>query len=173
MEKRNFRKQPLQARRSRTNRLEERIDLLLNEFKMSKILKENPMIVKSRSLAITNIKLTSDKLHKTSRIVEFAVTGTKGDLYKVVFYFKDKNDIFGDVRIYCSCPYMTFWGPGWNSKIEGFRLWQMGKDLPPDIRDPKRKNKICKHIIAAFQRIPRETQAEFPFVHTGRMKKRP
>ena len=157
MVKQNFKKPQLLAKRSRTNRLEEQVssyfDRLLNEVTMSKILKENPMIVKSRSLAISNIKLIYDKFFKKSRMVEFQVEGTKGSLYKVVFYFRDKNDIFDDVKVYCSCPYMKYWGPSWNGKIEGFRLWQMAKDVPPNERDPKREHKICKHIIASFNKV--------------------
>ena len=124
---------------------------------MSKILKETPNIVKARSTAITDVKLISDKSYKIgSRIIEFQATGTKGDLYKVVFYFKDKDNIYGDVKIYCNCPMMKWGGPSWNSRIEGFRLWQMAKEVPPDIRDPKRIQKVCKHIIAAYSKIPKK-----------------
>jgi len=140
---------------------------LLNEVLMQKIIKETPNIVKARSTAITDVKLISDKLHKVgSRTIEFQVTGTKGDLYKVVFYFKDKWDIRGDVKVYCSCPMMRWWGPSWNSKIEGFRLWQMAKDVPPDVRDPKRIQKVCKHIIAAYQKLPEaDKQMKFDFMN--------
>ena len=122
---------------------------------MLKIIKETPNIVKARSTVITDVKLISDKIHKVgSRTIEFQVTGTKGDLYyKVVLYFKDKNDIRGDVKVYCSCPYTRWQGVNWNSKIENYRLWMMGKDLPASIKDPNMEHKLCKHIIAAFNHI--------------------
>lgn len=139
-----------------TDRLSNRVEnyFLLMEMKMSEIIRENPNIVKQRSTLITDVKLVSDKLYKTSRMVEFKVTGSKGKPYKVVLFFRKKGDVWGEAKTYCSCPYMKWWGPNWNSLVEGFRLWRMGKELPPDIRDPQRKNKVCKHIISAFNKVP-------------------
>jgi len=134
---------------------------LINEEKMQDLIKETPSIVSTRSAAITDVSIISTQLFKKSKMVTFKVTGSTGKTYKVVFYFKDKNDIWGEIKVYCSCPYTKWWGPNWNSKIEGYRLWTMGKDLPPDIRDPKREHKVCKHIISAFKRL-----------YTGEMSKK-
>ena len=121
------------------------IDNLINEVEMKYIIKETPSIVKARSADIINVKTISDLWHNNgSRTIEFEVTGTKGNLYKTVFHFENGKDVDGDVKVYCSCPMMKWWGPSWNSKIEGFRLWQMAKDVPPDIRDPQRIQKVCK-----------------------------
>jgi hypothetical protein len=128
-------------------------DNLINEAKMQKLIEETPAIVKARSSGILDIQVDSDRLYKKSRIITFKVTGSTGNPYKVVFYFKDRDNIWGEVKLFCNCKYTKYWGTNWNAKTDGYRLWKMGKDLPPDIRDPKRENKVCKHIIAAFKRL--------------------
>jgi len=52
-----------------------------------------------------------------------------------------------DIKLGCSCPFWKWWGPDFNAKNNDYLK---GKPLSdgsaPEIRDPERKNKICKHV---------------------------
>lgn len=66
-------------------------------------------------------------------------------------------------RVHCSCEAWQMWGSAWNATTEGYRMHgQMpradgqggyGRETtiekrPPNVRDPKRENKVCKHVIS-------------------------
>lgn len=50
-----------------------------------------------------------------------------------------------DVHVFCQCPAFQYWGPAYNSTNEKYNLDHI-ENRPPDIRDPERRIKICKHI---------------------------
>lgn len=50
-----------------------------------------------------------------------------------------------DVRIRCTCQAFSKWGPHYNlTQIDS--IYGPGEDRPPDIRDKKRNNLVCKHL---------------------------
>lgn len=67
-----------------------------------------------------------------------------------------------DVRVFCSCPDFTFSGMRYNLKHKYHALVRgidsepgipNGEDIPPNKRDPKRKQTLCKHLAATFKGI--------------------
>ena len=142
---------------------------IILEVKMNELLKEMPNKTKARSIDIKDVELVYDIPYNKGRVIRFKVVGTKGDTYFTSFYFKNKYDIWSDLKVKCTCPYFQWWGSGWNAKNEQYALRRTAGDTyPPNIRDPKRENKICKHVVAAFNKIkdlPKKyVQKEFPFM---------
>lgn len=64
---------------------------------------------------------------------------------------KEKNIQKLPVKVACSCPFWKWYGPDYNSKQKKY-LYEDGHNRSngqaPNIRDPGRKNKICKHVYA-------------------------
>lgn len=50
-----------------------------------------------------------------------------------------------DVKIFCECPAFSFWGPHYNL-TQMKSAYGPGENRPPDVRDKKRKNVVCKHL---------------------------
>jgi hypothetical protein len=66
---------------------------------------------------------------------------------------KGKNRKFSalDLELSCSCPAWQWLGPEYHAKREKFLLKpQSGTASTPDIRDPERDNRVCKHVAAAL-----------------------
>lgn len=57
-----------------------------------------------------------------------------------------------DVKIHCQCPAFQYWGPAYNSTQEGYNL-EGREHRPPDVRDPNREVKICKHVARVIRSI--------------------
>ncbi len=54
-----------------------------------------------------------------------------------------------DVLFSCSCPAWQWLGPEHNAKRDGYLDGKpVGTASPPDVKDPKRHNRICKHVAA-------------------------
>lgn len=51
-----------------------------------------------------------------------------------------------DVVVSCSCPFWVYWGPDYNAAQGGFSESIRSNGAAPNIRDPSRKNLICKHV---------------------------
>ena len=69
---------------------------------------------------------------------------------------RTKTDVFvgeSDVAVTCSCPFWRWNGPDYNAK-QGEFLYQKPKSnqSAPDIRDPKRVYKVCKHAVVALEK---------------------
>lgn len=68
-----------------------------------------------------------------------------------------------DVKVFCTCPDFNWSGMKYNLKhiydsylsgyesIEG--IPSGGEDIPPKVRDPQHKNRVCKHLLAAFTAV--------------------
>ena len=68
-----------------------------------------------------------------------------------------------DVKVFCTCPDFNWSGMKYNLKhvydsylagyesIEG--VPSGGEDIPPKVRDPQHKNRVCKHLLAAFTAV--------------------
>lgn len=56
-----------------------------------------------------------------------------------------------DLEVSCSCPAWKWLGPEYHATSETFLLGKArGTAAPPDIRDPERDNRVCKHVAAAL-----------------------
>jgi hypothetical protein len=60
------------------------------------------------------------------------------------------------VRVWCTCPAWQYWGAAFNSTNEKYNL-EKKEDRAPDIRDPNRTYKVCKHVLAVYRNINRQT----------------
>lgn len=66
---------------------------------------------------------------------------------------KGNNRKFGnlDLELSCSCPGWQWLGPEYHAKHEAYQLGkQVGTASTPNIRDPERDNRVCKHVAAAL-----------------------
>jgi len=56
----------------------------------------------------------------------------------------------GDIKVACACPAQKYWGFQYIGTVEGYHLG--GKQThAPDIRNPKRKGSVCKHLVKVLQ----------------------
>jgi predicted nucleic acid-binding Zn ribbon protein len=56
-----------------------------------------------------------------------------------------------DLVVSCSCPAWQWLGPEYHAKGKGYlERGPVGTASTPDIRDPERKNLVCKHVAAAL-----------------------
>ena len=68
-----------------------------------------------------------------------------------------------DVKVFCTCPDFNWSGMKYNLKhvydsyLSGYESIEGvpsgGEDIPPKVRDPQHKNRVCKHILAAFSAV--------------------
>ena len=56
-----------------------------------------------------------------------------------------KKPLNTDVKVKCSCPAFLYWGSAYNATDEEYN-WNFTENRKPDIRDPFRQRKICKHL---------------------------
>lgn len=59
-----------------------------------------------------------------------------------------------DFHVSCSCPAWRWQGPEFHSTTKDYqdpKTPLQGTASPPDIRDPERVNKICKHVAAVLE----------------------
>ena len=67
---------------------------------------------------------------------------------------KDPKSV--DIKVSCSCPFWTYQGPEYWAKQGGYLYGNpRGTASRPSIRDPKAHNKVCKHVVAAFEEVKR------------------
>jgi hypothetical protein len=56
-----------------------------------------------------------------------------------------------DLELSCTCPAWQWQGPEFHGKANKYQLGKLqGTATPPDIRDPSRINKVCKHVAAVL-----------------------
>lgn len=56
-----------------------------------------------------------------------------------------------DLELSCSCPAWRWLGPEFHAKGEGYLLDKpQGTASTPDVKDPERDNRVCKHVAAAL-----------------------
>lgn len=59
-----------------------------------------------------------------------------------------------ELRVTCSCPGWQWLGPEYHSKSKSYLDGKpRGTASTPDIRDPKRQNRVCKHVAAVLDHI--------------------
>jgi len=78
-------------------------------------------------------------------------------------FFKDKNSkltskarvvkaLKKDVKVMCDCPAFKFWGYKYITTQLGSSL--ENETRPPNIRNPKRRGTVCKHLEVALRVLP-------------------
>jgi hypothetical protein len=66
---------------------------------------------------------------------------------------KGKSRAFAklDLELSCSCKAWQWLGPEYHAKSESYQIGNpVGTASTPDIRDPERDNRVCKHVAAAL-----------------------
>ena len=68
-----------------------------------------------------------------------------------------------DVKVFCTCPDFNWSGMKYNLKhiydsyLSGYEsidgVPSGGEDIAPKVRDPQHKNRVCKHLLAAFTAV--------------------
>ena len=68
-----------------------------------------------------------------------------------------------DVKVFCTCPDFNWSGMKYNLKhiydsyLSGYESIEGvpsgGEDIPPNVKDPHHKNRVCKHLLAAFNAV--------------------
>ncbi len=68
-----------------------------------------------------------------------------------------------DVKVFCTCPDFNWSGMKYNLKhiydsyLSGYESVEGvpsgGEDIPPNVKDPHHKNRVCKHLLAAFNAV--------------------
>lgn len=80
-----------------------------------------------------------------------------GHLVNILFYGdKSPHLLSKDVKVSCTCPAYTYWGSKYNATIDEYN-YRTRTTLAPDIRDPNRERKVCKHIAAVRPIIKNST----------------
>lgn len=75
-----------------------------------------------------------------------------------------------DVAFSCSCPAWQWRGPEHNAQAGGYLDGKpVGTAAPPNVRDPHRTHKVCKHVAAVANlvrgwSIPSKQAGAYPFV---------
>lgn len=120
------------------------------------LVKDNHSLTNLRS---TNTKLLEIKWKKDNPLL-FSFLAKSNETYSdplghivVIQFFKDAKNtpmLTKDCRVACTCPAYLYWGSKYNA-TQGDYFYKSQIDIAPDIRDPKRERKICKHIVAVRQ----------------------
>ena len=61
------------------------------------------------------------------------------------------------VRIHCTCPAFQYWGSAYHSTKKKYNLPGKNEVRTPNIRDPKEKRLVCKHVYAVYKEIETDT----------------
>lgn len=86
----------------------------------------------------------------------FSIKGATGKHYAVrVKALRPKGNVTRfakmDLEVACSCPAWQWQGPEYHAKGQKYQLGKpVGTASTPDIRDPDRHNKVCKHVAAVL-----------------------
>lgn len=62
-----------------------------------------------------------------------------------------------NILVSCSCPFWQYQGPEYWANKEGYLHGRpRGTASAPKVRDPKGANRVCKHVVACFEKIKKE-----------------
>lgn len=83
----------------------------------------------------------------------FSVAGSKGAEYAVkIKAIRPKKNVVKfslmDLEISCSCPAWKWLGPEFHAKDDYLLGKARGTASTPDVKDPKKHNRVCKHVAA-------------------------
>lgn len=80
-------------------------------------------------------------------------------VYQNIDHDKQRNQkkpLNTDVRVKCTCPAFLYWGSAYNA-TDGDYNWNFSEDREPNIRDPFRQRKICKHLSHVRTKLRNKT----------------
>lgn len=61
------------------------------------------------------------------------------------------------VRIHCTCPAFQYWGSAYHSTRKKYNIPGKNESRQPNIRDPKEKRLVCKHVYSVYKDIESDT----------------
>ena len=62
------------------------------------------------------------------------------------------------MRVYCNCPAFLYWGSKYNATVGKYLIRSFGQEFrEPNIRDPRRENKLCKHLSAVRDKLSKQS----------------
>lgn len=133
----------------------------IKAISLLKLIKDNHIGTNHKSL---NSEVLEVKYAKTNKnLFTFLVRSKEsysnpaGHLVNVLFYGNNSTHMLAkDVKVSCTCPSYTYWGSKYNATIGNYNYRTRTK-FAPDIRDPNRERKICKHIVAVRPLIKNST----------------
>lgn len=87
----------------------------------------------------------------------YAVPGSKGETYTVRIKGLPKGNLRNvskmDVRVSCTCPFFRYQGPEHWAKVGDYLYGKpAGTAAKPNQKDPDGGNRVCKHVVAVFNR---------------------
>lgn len=82
----------------------------------------------------------------------------------VTFVFPDyvpkKRDtskpLNSEIKMKCTCPWWKFGGPSYNATLGEYN-WDFTENRFPEIKDPNLVNKVCKHVLKAYDELKHKT----------------
>jgi hypothetical protein len=111
--------------------------------------------IRSRARGITpKLKRADPK----NVMYQFAVPGSKGESYTVRVKGVPSKNIrtIGkmDLKLSCSCNFWQFQGPEHWARSDDYLYGKpRGTAARPDVKDPKGRNRVCKHVLAVLDHI--------------------
>lgn len=82
--------------------------------------------------------------------------GTRAVKIKAIPLASSKSFADCDVYVACSCPFWVYYGCEYHAKTQGYLDGRLqGNGSAPNDRDPKKKNLLCKHVVAALSAVRR------------------
>lgn len=105
-----------------------------------------------------SIKPQVQKADDEKRVYQFRVPGSKGETYTVKVQATAPEGVSNlskmDMKMSCTCGFWQYQGPEHHAKDDGYLLGTpRGTAMPPGVRDPRGKNRACKHVVAVLNHL--------------------
>jgi len=105
-----------------------------------------------------SIKPTVQTADKKALSYQFQVPSSDGGTYTVKVKATAPEGVEKlsdmDLKVSCTCGFWQFQGPEHHAKDDGYLLGNpRGTAMPPGVRDPRGKNRVCKHLVAVLDHI--------------------
>jgi hypothetical protein len=125
--------------------------------KMADILNGCDPGIRSRAKSIKPSPFKSDD---EKRSYQFKVPSSDGGTYTVKVQASAPEGVSSlkdmDIKVSCTCGFWQFQGPEHHAKDDGYLLGTpRGTAMPPGVRDPRGKNRVCKHVYSALETLKR------------------
>jgi len=129
---------------------------------------------RSNNCRVYRIKYKVQDSKRYIFLVKCKESWSSPDGHIVSIYFEDKGNkvnrrniipLNSNIRTRCHCPAFVYWGSAYNATINKYIL-DKKENRPPDIRDPFRVNKVCKHIVAVTKSL---SHKNFKALQRGRI----
>jgi len=92
----------------------------------------------------------------------FDVPSSEGPPYRVRVKAIAKGNTMSlakmDILVSCTCPYWQWQGPEYHAKVNGYLYGKpQGTATKPQEKDPDEKHRVCKHVLAVFDKMAKWT----------------